>query len=261
MGCNFIIQLSGGAASYAAARLIIDEHGPANVTLLFADTKAEDPDLYRFLIDVERRLNIPVTRIAEGRTPWEVFFDESMIGNTRADPCSRILKREILRVWLEEHVTPDESMVVIGYDANEAHRFGPLQKRYAPWRVRAPLIERGLFKEQAFDLVEADGLTLPALYAVGFQHNNCGGRCVKGGQAQWALLLDHYPERYAEDEQNEEEFRRRTGKDVSILRDRRGGETKPLTLRQFREWRQNEPGLIDWQEWGGCACMEPAEPI
>ena len=254
---RFIVQLSGGAASYAAARLIVDEHGPADVTLLFADTKVEDPDLYRFLDDVERRLNIPITRLCEGRTPWEVFFDEGMIGNTRVDPCSKILKRQILRAWLEENATPDEAVVVIGYDANEEHRFGPLQERYKPWRVRAPLIEHGLFKEQTFGILAADGLVAPKLYAVGFQHNNCGGRCIKGGQAQWALLLDHYPDRYDEDERNEEEFRRRTGKDVSILRDRRGGKTKPLTLRQFRQWRESEPSLIDWLEWGGCSCMEP----
>ena len=256
---RYVVQLSGGAASYIAARLIIDECGPSGVTLLFADTKIEDPDLYRFLRDVERRLNIPITRIAEGRTPWEVFFDERMIGNSRIDPCSKILKRKILRKWLKENAPPDDFTVVIGYDANEEHRFGPLQERYKPWRVRAPLIERGLFKERVLSMVEADGLKLPALYAIGFQHNNCGGRCIKGGQAQWALLLDHFPERYAEDERNEEEFRRRTGKDVSILKDRRGGKTRPLTLRQFREWRETEPSLIDWQEWGGCGCLETSQ--
>lgn len=259
MADRFIVQLSGGAASYAAARLIVDEAGPSNVALLFADTKAEDPDLYRFLGDVERRLNIPIIRLCEGRTPWEVFFDEGMIGNTRADPCSRILKRQILRDWLEKNASPDEDVIVIGYDANEAHRFGPLQERYKPWRVRAPLIERRMFKEQTFRILADDGLARGKLYDAGFQHDNCGGRCIKGGQAQWALLLDHYPERYAEDETNEEEFRHRTGKDVSILRDRRGGQTKPLTLRQFRQWRESEPSLIDWQEWGGCSCMEPIE--
>lgn len=254
---QIIVQLSGGAASYVAARLMVEEYGPADVTLLFADTRIEDQDLYRFLDDVERRLAIPITKISDGRTPWDVFFDEGMIGNTRVDPCSKILKRKLLRKWLEENATPKKDVVVIGYDANEAHRFAPLQERYAPWQVRAPLIEHGLFKEQAFSILEADGLKRSRMYDLGFQHDNCGGECVKGGQAQWSLLLDHFPDRYAKNERKEEEFRSRTGKDVSILRDRTGGKTKPMTLRQFRERRQAEPSLVDWLEWGGCSCMEP----
>lgn len=251
-----IVQFSGGAASYVAARLMVEEYGPENVVLLFADTLIEDEDLYRFNGDVQRRLNIGITRISDGRTPWDVFDEEGMIGNTRADLCSRILKRELLWGWLEENANPETDAVVIGFDANEEHRFLPLAKSRQPWKVRAPLIERGIFKETAIKMLEADGLTLPRLYRMGFPHNNCGGFCIKAGHASFALLLDFLPERYAEHEAREDAFRQRTGKDVSVMRDRSGDETtKPLTMRKFRERRQKQPGLIDWQDYGGCNCM------
>lgn len=258
---KYIVQMSGGAASYVAGRLIVEEVGSENVIHLFADVKDEDPDLYRFLNDIERRMNMPIVRIAEGRTPWQVFEDEGMIGNSRADPCSRILKRELLAKWMAAHYTPETAVIVIGYDRNEDHRFKPLQERYAPWRVRAPLIEQDLFKEFVLDRVRADGLEPPRLYRMGFQHNNCGGSCIKQGQAGWALLLDMLPERYAEVEAKEEAFRQRTGKDVSILRDRTDGMTKPLTLRALRERREKSPQMIDWLDWGACQCMESVEVI
>ena len=249
------VQISGGAASYVAAKFILDECAHDGVALVFADTLIEDEDLYRFLIDAEQRLNHPIIRIAEGRDPWTVFFDERMMGNSRVDPCSKILKRKLLDKWRVENCVED-CTVVIGYDATERHRFEPLQARMAPVTVRAPLLERGIWREQAHDLVKADGLRLPRLYPMGFPHNNCGGFCVKAGQASFALLLETMPERYAAHEAKEEAFRAFIGKDVSIMRDRSGGKSKPLTMRAFRERHEREPMLVDRSDLGGCTCME-----
>lgn len=90
---------------------------------------------------------------------------------------------------------------------------------------------------------------------MGFPHNNCGGFCVKQGQAAFVNLLKTMPERYAYHEQKEADFREDTGKDVAILRDRRGGETKPLTLQQLREDYEAQPEQLTLDDWGGCGCM------
>lgn len=252
------VQFSGGAASYVAAKLILEEMGHNGVALIFADTQIEDEDLYRFLSDAERRLNHPVIRIAEGRDPWSVFFDERFMGNSRVDPCSKILKRKFLDKWRAENCTPDCTLI-IGYDATEDFRYQPLKARMAPVKVRAPLLEQGIWKEQVYSIVEADGLVLPRLYKMGFSHNNCGGFCIKAGQASFALLLENLPERYAAHEAKEEAFRAFIGKDVSIMRDRRGGVSKPLTMRAFRERHEAQPMLVDRSDIGGCMCME--EPV
>ena len=91
---------------------------------------------------------------------------------------------------------------------------------------------------------------------MGFEHNNCGGFCIKAGQAQFERLLRAMPDRYRYHERREQELREYLGKDVAILRDRTGGQFRPMTLREFRERLETDPTLFDDTEWGACSCME-----
>ena len=253
---HYICQMSGGVGSFFAARRTLERHGPENVTLLFADVKMEDEDLYRFLDDCERWLAHPVTRIAEGRDPWQVFADVKYLGNTRIDPCSRVLKRDFLRSWAEEH-HPDASnaTIVIGIDWTEEHRLKQAAGRYEPYGVWAPLCEPPYIdKAQMLQELADIGIAEPRLYGMGFPHNNCGGFCIKAGQAQFKMLLEKMPDRYAYHEQKEQEMRELLGKDVAILRDRRGGDTKPLTLAELRRRVEAETDETDPHDLGGCGC-------
>jgi hypothetical protein len=63
--------------------------------------------------------------IAEGRDPWDVFEDERFIGNSRVDPCSKILKREFLDDYVERRFSPADTIQYFGLDATEQHRLGP----------------------------------------------------------------------------------------------------------------------------------------
>ena len=71
------------------------------------------------------------------------------------------------------------------------------------------------------DALRASGIAVPQLYELGLPHNNCGGGCVKAGQAHFAHLLRVHPCRFEEWEQREQELRDYLGADVSILDDRR----------------------------------------
>ena len=64
-------------------------------------------------------------------------------------------------------------------------------------------------------------------------HNNCGGVCVRGGHKHWLHLLEVFPDRYAHAEAQEQQLRAEFG-DVAILRERRGGVSRPLTLTELR---------------------------
>jgi hypothetical protein len=254
-----VVNFSGGACSFWAAYRAIQKHGKADVTLLFADTLMEDWDLYRFLEDAGAVLGVPVTRCAEGRSVWEVFDDESMMGNSRTPLCSRILKREVLDKWRHENC-PEGATVHIGIDWTETHRVAPTRLALTGWQVEFPMMDEPLWdKCKMLAELEKLGVKPPRLYAMGFPHNNCGGFCVKGGQAQFAHLLKTMPERYAFHEQKEEAFRARVGKDVSILNDRRGdGKKKTLTLRSLR-LRIEAGESFDRNDWGGCGCsLEPS---
>lgn len=248
-----IVMFSGGVGSWAAAKRTASQIGPENVTLLFADTKMEDEDLYRFLAEAAADVGSPLVTIADGRTPWELFRDERFIGNTRVDICSRVLKRDLMRAYVQENFDPADTAVVLGIDWTEIHRYERAIPRWDPWCLLAPLCDESSTKEDLLAELAASGIRPPRLYEMGFPHNNCGGFCVKAGQSQFALLLKSMPDRYAFHERQEQDTIAHIGKKVAILRDRRGGQTKPMTLVDFRVRLEGGESCPS-DEWGGCGC-------
>ena len=105
-----VVQFSGGVGSWAAAKRVAERHGTRDMVLLFADVRAEHSDLYRFLRDASLNIGVPVTIISDGRTPMEVMSDERLIGNSRRDPCSKILKRKLLDRWCKTHCDPKDTI-------------------------------------------------------------------------------------------------------------------------------------------------------
>lgn len=259
---KFIVNVSGGLTSYEALRRTLDKHGPYNTVAIFADTGIEDEDLYRFLKDVESYLGIHIGWLADGRTPFEVMRDRRVITMQGMAPCSIELKRDVIDEHVKEFFSHAEYTRVFGMDWTEQSRMERLRKRLAPVPVWFPLSEPPYAnKEQIMAQLRSVGIEPPRLYAMGFKHNNCGGGCVKAGQAQWAHLFKLMPERYARWEAEEEGIRQYLGKDISILKDRRNNESKPLTLRAFREGLQASQ-QYDLMDWGACSCyvQEPTPP-
>ena len=254
-----IVMYSGGIGSWAAGMRAVERYGTAHTTLLFCDTKMEDEDLYRFLHEGAAVIGVPVTIIADGRTPWEVFRDERFLGNNKVDLCSKILKRQLADRWIAERYAPAECVRLVGMDAcqRERQRLHQLQARCAPYHIDAPLLwDPPLDKDMAKFLALKHGLRLPRLYAMGFPHNNCGGFCVKAGHQSFALLAREMPQRYAYHMAQEEAMRTFLGKDVSILTDRSGdGKKKPLTLRMFQERLATAPELPFEDTRDSCNCF------
>lgn len=249
-----IVNFSGGVCSFWAAHRVIAKHGPEDVTLLFADVKMEDEDLYRFNAEASAFLGVPLTRISQELTPWELFAKEGMIGNSRAPICSVMLKREPLDRWHRANTLEMDTTLYIGIDWTEEHRLHDLRRRKPTWRIEAPMCDEPFWdKCRMMTELRELGIEPPRLYSFGFPHNNCGGFCVKAGQAQFAQLLRAMPERYAFHEGKEQELRAQVG-DFSVLSDRRGdGKKKPLTLTALRE-RIEAGENFDRHDWGGCGC-------
>lgn len=252
-----LVQFSTGAGSAEVAYRVVEEFGRADVVLMTADTRAEDADNWRFAAQVVADLGHPEwVVLADGRTPMQVGRDARCVPNNRMAICSRVLKRDLIRKHLDAHFDPAADVVYLGFDWTETHRLDASAPHWSPWRIRAPLTEAPyLTKPEILDAMRARGIEPPRLYADGFSHANCGGACVRGGQAQWALLHRTNPDRYREWEAEEDATRAALGKDVAILRDRRGGTVKPLTLRAFRERIEGNSEAVRADDWGACGCF------
>jgi hypothetical protein len=83
---SHVVQFSGGIGSWAATQRVIDAHGTTNL-LLLANKRVEDEDLYRFLDDASAQLGVPVTMVANGRTPYEVFAAQRFLVLSSRDTC------------------------------------------------------------------------------------------------------------------------------------------------------------------------------
>lgn len=256
-GRHHAVMMSSGTGSAAAAKRLTLAY-PGHVTMLFADVNGEDPDNYRFLLDATEWIDAPLVILDNGgRTIWDVFRQERFLGNSRADNCSRVLKRGVMRRWLEEHYAPDDVVAHIGYDIDEMHRVKKAAGYWEPWSVDAPLTwEPVVWKDHANAAIREAGIDLPLLTRLGYPHANCGGMCVKMGHRQARKTLALMPDRYAEWERQEEGVRVYLGqRDVAIMRDRTGGSTTPLTLAEFRQRIEQDPSYTGDGDWGSCNCV------
>lgn len=101
------------------------------------------------------------------------------------------------------------------------------------------------------------GLPISDSYAQGFPHDNCGRRCVRAGISQWVRLYHIDEPAFAEWEGEEweakGEFEEQGVVPMSMLKDRRGHETKPLYLKDLRQ-RIESGEQFPLDDWGGCGC-------
>lgn len=288
MEMRYLIQLSGGVGSYAAARRLIDGGVPGeSLVLMFADVLVEHADTYRFLVEAAADLaGVPLSTVAplaraalalpplacetlpdrkatlfelaaeatreipnlrwlsRGLSVWEVFEKERFIGNSRIDPCSRVLKRELLKRHITGHYSPEACRLVLGIDRSEAHRHRGAWARWQPYEVLSPLCdEPAVSKEEMHRLGERRGIRRQELYRLNFGHANCSGACVKAGQGQWRRLLETMPEVYGYHASEERRLREKLGKDVSVLRRQRAGVRRRLTLDELRHEESVAPRL------------------
>jgi hypothetical protein len=231
-----VVQDSGGIGSWATAQRVASRYGTANLVLLFADTLIEEDSLYDFLDKAAAQLGVPITRVCDGRTPFEVFWEENFLGNSRWAPCSEELKQKPCKKWLEEHADPADTVLYVGLDASprEQSRAPGIRAGWSPWRVEFPLQdEPDLTKDDMIAEAEKLGLTPPKAYREGYGHANCSGLCVRGGQEHWRRTLQLHPDLFAEYEHEEQLFRAFYG-DVAILTETRRGKKYPLPLAELR---------------------------
>ena len=252
---NHIVNFSGGAGSYVAAKRVIERYGADSVTLVTADTMSEAPDWLGFVEAAVERLSAEHVMLRDGRDIWDLAEDMNMIPSSRFGFCTRVLKKELIDKWRKERFDPEDTTVHLGFDWTERHRLERAQKSMAPWSVDAPLCwEPVIDKDGCLMAIQADDLPYPEAYQLGLPHNNClSYGCVKGGQAYWAQILKQLPEVYARSEDREERLRERLG-DYSVMRKQFDGVLVAWPLKKHREAIEAKEGY-DRADYGACSCF------
>ena len=242
---------------------VLERFDRENVFARFADVGQEHPDCYRFLRDVEQVSGVPVIWLSQGTDCWGVWMDRLMLTKPGDRSClgSYHLKKVPLRKHAEENFDWANTTIYVGFGPDEDDRAARLEKSGKPWRFDYPLCWRPkLGRCDLADYLRGKGVEPPSMYAEGYPHANCAGACILAGVAQWAGLLKDNPELYRLNEEKEQQFlaklRKAGRKEITILRDRRGGKTNNLSLRKLRE--EIESGERwphdDWRA-DSCSCM------
>lgn len=232
-----VVLFSGGMSSAFTLDRVLKEYGRENTIALHTDTRWEDEDTYRFIKEISTYHEARLKNRMDGRQPPEVWFGSRYLVGKNLAKCSLQLKTKQTIKFITQLQNRDiEPILYFGIGKHEEPRAINLSYRYAPVECRFPLVDSQLDAEYMRSTCETKwGIKIPRMYNLGFSHSNCGGRCVKGGLKHFARLLKVWPDRYLEVEQHEREFRKKVNPKIAILKDRRGGQVKYLTLETYRK--------------------------
>lgn len=181
-----IVWFSAGAPSAVLAKLTPDAE------LVYCDTRSEHEDNARFIRDVEGWTGRAVTKLRSElyADTWDVWERRGYILGHHGAPCTVELKKRLRYAYQQ----PDD-VQMFGYHVGEEDRAANTVEGEPGIDWRFPLIERGLTKSDCLAMVERAGIRLPAMYEMGYPHNNCVG-CPKGGMGYWNAIRVDFPDAF-----------------------------------------------------------------
>ena len=223
---------------------------------LYEDENARKEVLEELRIEVNEAIPRLIW-LSDGIQPWDIFFQQKFLGNSRIAQCSHILKQVMSKKYVKDTFDPENTVLYLGIDWTEEHRTKAPRKNWAPYPVEFPMCEEPYANKIDFvKLLEEINVRIPILYEQGYVHNNCGGFCVRAGQGHFANLIETNPALLLYHERKEQEIRELIGKDVSILRKQKNKVRFQYTLKDLREdWEKDNKTEIDLDDIGGCGCF------
>lgn len=191
---RMVVWFSCGAASAYAAKLAVDTYGE-RCHVVYCDTLAsEHPDNARFFSDVERWIGRSIITIRSNAytTIDDVFERTRFMSSPYGARCTTELKKLPRVAWQDPTDTH-----IFGYTVEEKRRANAFEEHNPELAVEWLLIDRLVTKARCLGELQRAGITLPAMYSLGFDHNNCPG-CVKSSSpGYWNRVRQHFPEVFA----------------------------------------------------------------
>lgn len=185
-----VVWFSCGAASAVAAKRAVDAYGDS-CAVVYCDTmSAEHPDNARFFKDVERWIGREIT-VIKSKTYGsvdEVFERTRYMAGIAGARCTTELKK----LPRESFQAPDD-VHIFGYTSEEQDRADHFEANNPTLAVEWLLIDQGVSKRDSLRELAAAEIALPAMYGLGFDHNNCLG-CVKAtSPTYWNRIRALFP--------------------------------------------------------------------
>ena len=222
---RIVCQFSCGAASAVATKLALAQYGDRAI-VVNAFISEEHKDNRRFYADCERWFGRTIVTLRDTKydaSAVKVFETVGYIKGPSGAACTTRIKRGLLRTFEQ----PDD-VLVLGYTAEEQWRLDDWLENWPGRPAIAPLIDRGLTKEDCKAMVLRAGIELPMMYRIGYYNANCIG-CVKGGLGYWRAIREDFPEQFERVAQAEDKVAAIHGENAYILRHRSG----PLKGKRF----------------------------
>lgn len=199
-----IVWFSCGAASAVVARLVVKQRPEAH--LVYCRVENEHPDNLRFLTDCEQWIGkeIEIIKSDKFKDVDEVIEKRRYMAGHAGAPCTMELKRNVRIAY-----TDINDIQYWGFTLEERQRAINFSERNPLLINKYPLIEYGIKKSDCLALIKEAGIELPAMYKLGYDHNNCIG-CVKSGSPKyWNMIRRDFPEVFKKRAEQERKFKYR----------------------------------------------------
>ena len=186
-----VVWFSCGAPSAVCAKLMTEKYGDDCIVAYCDVSHDEHPDNMRFLRDVERWIGSPVTILRSEKYSDidDVFKRTRYMAGIAGARCTTELKKSVRHKFQR----PDD-VHVFGFTADERARAKQLENNNPELYLEHPLIDSGLTRQDCLETIYRAGIELPAMYRMGYEHNNCRG-CVKATSPKyWNKIRRDFPE-------------------------------------------------------------------
>jgi len=191
---------SAGITSAVACKIALEMY--ENVRLYYIKIGTAHKDNERFMADCEKwyGCKIEILQSRHFKDQFEVIENTGAINTPTGAPCTSHLKKQV-RFDFErtnEINLFNKSGILnqvwgFEYQKKEINRAIRHGQQYPNTKPLFPLIEKGLSKENCAGKILSADISLPEMYRLGYNNNNCIG-CVKGGMGYWNRIRIDYPE-------------------------------------------------------------------
>lgn len=183
-------MFSCGEPSAVMVKVLLAE--THNLAIIRCVVPNEHPDNDRFAADCERWWGREIInlRSQDYADCWDVWEKRRYLNGHKGAPCTLEMKKVPRQIW-EQDWLPD--VTAMGYTVEETRRAEAFRQHNPEITLDVPLIRAGLSASDCAAIVERAGIERPAMYRLGFKHNNCR-TCVKArSPGYWANVRRHFP--------------------------------------------------------------------